>query len=280
MKVSGFTIVRNAVKYNYPVVESIRSILPICDEFIVNVGESEDETLDLVQSIGSEKVRIIGNEWDMLQRSEVLSYQTNLALDACRGDWAFYLQSDEVVHEDDLGKLKETMLRCQDDPAVDALRFQWLHFYGSYYRYRVDHGWYQKQDRIIRNNGMIESFGDAYGFKRKDGQDLRRQNTGCFVYHYGWVQPREVMAQRRANAAGIGFVSLAEHESGKEYSYGDLNRFPVYFGTHPQVMEERIAAHPLSREDKRSIDRKYWWFPAKWFRARYKTGRRVRERIV
>ena len=280
MKVSGFTIVRNAVKYNYPVVESIRSILPICDEFIVNVGESEDETLDLVQSIGSEKVRIIGNEWDMSQRSEVLSYQTNLALDACSGDWAFYLQSDEVVHEDDLGKLKETMLRCQDDPAVDALRFQWLHFYGSYYRYRVDHGWYQKQDRIIRNNGMIESFGDAYGFKRKDGQDLRRQNTGCFVYHYGWVQPREVMAQRRANAAGIGFVSLAEHESGKEYSYGDLNRFPVYFGTHPQVIEERIAAHPLSREDKRSIDRKYWWFPAKWFRARYKTGRRVRERIV
>ena len=158
MKVSGFTIVRNAVKYNYPVVESIRSILPICDEFIVNVGESEDETLDLVQSIGSEKVRVIENEWDMSQRSEVLSYQTNLALDDCRGDWAFYLQSDEVIHEDDLGKIKETMLRCQDDPNVDALRFGWLHFYGSYYRYRIDHGWYQKQDRIIRNNRPIESF--------------------------------------------------------------------------------------------------------------------------
>lgn len=280
MKISGFTIVRNAVKYNYPVVESIRSILPICDEFIVNVGESEDETLDLIQSIGSEKVRIIENEWDMSQKSEVLSYQTNLALDACRGDWAFYLQSDEVVHEDDLEKLKETMMRYQDDPAVDALRFQWLHFYGSYYRYRIDHGWYQKQDRILRNNGMIESFGDAYGFKRKDGQDLRRQNTGCFVYHYGWVQPRKVMAQRRANAAGIGFVSLAENESDKEYSYGDLSRFPVYFGTHPKVIEEKIGAHPLSREDKKSIDRKYWWFPAKWIKIRYKTGRRVKERIV
>ena len=280
MKVSGFTIVRNAVKYNYPVVESIRSILPICDEFIVNVGESEDETLDLVQSIGSEKVRIIGDEWDMSQRSEVLSYQTNLALDACRGDWAFYLQSDEVVHEDDLGKLKETMLRYQDDPAVDALRFQWLHFYGSYYRYRIDHGWYQKQDRIIRNNGMIESFGDAYGFKRKDGQELRRQNTGCFVYHYGWVQPREVMARRRANAAGIGFVSLAENEHGKEYSYGDLNRFPVYFGTHPKAMEERIAAHPLSREDKKVSTANIGGFRRNGLRTRYKTGRRVKEKIV
>ncbi len=279
MKISGFTIVRNAVKYNYPVVESIRSILPICDEFIVNVGDSEDETFDIIQSIGSEKIRIIENEWDMSQKSAVLSYQTNLALDACRGDWAFYLQSDEVIHEDDLGKIKETMGRYQDDPNVDALRFQWLHFYGSYYRYRIDHGWYQKQDRIIRNNGMIESVGDAYGFARKDGQDLRRQSTGAFVYHYGWVQPQEVMAQRRVNAAEIGFVSL-ENEPPKEYSYGDLNRFPVYFGTHPRVMAERIAAHPLSQSDKRNIDRKYWWFPAKWFETRYKTGRRVKEKIV
>ncbi|MBI5150758.1 MAG: glycosyltransferase [Candidatus Omnitrophica bacterium] len=279
MKVSGFTIVRNAVKYNYPVVESIRSILPVCDEFVVNVGDSEDETLDVIQSLASEKVRIIENEWDMTQKSEVLSYQTNLALDACRGDWAFYLQSDEVVHEDDLGKLKEVMRRYQDDPGVDALRFQWLHFYGSYYRYRIDRGWYQKQDRIIRNNGMIESFGDAYAFRRKDGQELRRRNTGCFIYHYGWVQPQEVMAQRRANAEEIGFVSLADKERDKKYSYGDLNRFPAYFGTHPKVMEERTAAHSLSRDDWKNIGRKYWWFPGKWLRARCKTGKRVKERI-
>src|SRR3989338_3168083 len=240
MKVSGFTIVRNAVKYNYPVVESIRSILPICDEFIVNVGESEDETLDLVQSIGSEKVRVIENEWDMSQRSEVLSYQTNLALDDCRGDWAFYLQSDEVVHEDDLGKLKETMLRCQDDPAVDALRFQWLHFYGSYFRYRVDHGWYQKQDRIIRNNGKAESFGDAFGFQRTDGRPLNRKSTNCFLYHYGWVHPQEVMAERRVNAEKIGFVKLNDDERQGVYDYGDLNRFPAYFGSHPAVMARRI----------------------------------------
>ena len=279
MKVSGFTIVRNAIKYNYPVVESIRSILPVCDEFIVNVGDSEDETLDVIRAIGSEKVRVIENAWDMTQKSEVLSYQTNLALDACRGDWAFYLQSDEVVHEDDLDKLKAAMARYRDDPEVDALRFAWLHFYGSYYRYRVDRGWYQKQDRIIRNNGMIESFGDAYAFRRKDGRELRRKNTGCFIYHYGWVQPQEVMARRRVNAEEIGFVSLADNERDKKYSYGDLGRFPAYFGTHPKVMGERIAAHPLSRDDWKNIGRKYWWFPGKWLRARYKTGKRVKEKI-
>lgn len=280
MKVSGFTIVRNAIKYNYPVVESIRSILPICDEFIVNVGDSDDETLDVVQSLDSPKIQIIENTWDMSRKSEVLSYQTNLALDSCRGDWAFYLQSDEVIHEDDLGKLKALMERHLDDAEVDALRFSWLHFYGSYYRYRVDGGWYQKQDRIIRNNGMIESCGDAYGFARKDGEELRREHTGCFVYHYGWVQPQELMAQRRVNAEQIGFVSLGANERGQAYSYGDLNRFPAYFGTHPKVMEQRIAEHGPSREDKKNIERKYWWFPARWLKVRYKTGRRVKEKIT
>lgn len=280
MKISGFTIVRNAVKYNYPALESIRSILPICDEFIVNVGDSQDSTLDLIRSIKSDKIRIIQNTWDMSQKSEVLSHQTNLALAECTGDWAFYLQSDEVIHEGDLDKLKQVMWRYKDDPDVDALRFQWLHFYGSFYRYRIDGGWYQKQDRIIRNNKKIESFGDAYAFQRKDGQPLRRKNTGSFVYHYGWVHPQAVMTERRANAEQIGFVSLKDDERRQEYSYGDLNRFPVYFGTHPKVMEQRIAMHDLSCKDNKAIARRYWWFPAKWLRIRYKTGKRVKDKII
>ena len=280
MKISGFTIARNVIKYNYPILESIHSILPVCDEFIVNVGDSEDDTLGLIRSLKSDKIRIIENRWDMSRKPQVLSVQTNLALKECSGDWAFYLQSDEVVHEGDLKKLTAVMEGALHDKTVDALRFQWLHFYGSYFRYRIDGGWYQKQDRIIRNNGQVESYGDAFGFQRKDGNPLKRKNTRAFIYHYGWVQPQEVMARRRANAEEIGFISLQEKERQQQYSYGDLNRFPVYFGSHPEVMEERIAAHPLSAEDKKNIDRKYWWFPAKWFKVRYKTGRRVREKIV
>ena len=48
MKVCGFSFIRNAVKYDYPIVESIRSILPICDKFVVAVGNSEDNTLQLI----------------------------------------------------------------------------------------------------------------------------------------------------------------------------------------------------------------------------------------
>ena len=141
MKISGFTIVRNAVKFHYPVVASITSILPICDEFIVNVGDSDDGTLELVRSIKDPKIKIIQTVWDMTQGSAVLSEQTNIAFSHCAGDWAFYLQTDEVVHEADLPRLRSCMRRYWHDPSVDALRFKWLHFYGSYYRYRIDHGW-------------------------------------------------------------------------------------------------------------------------------------------
>jgi glycosyltransferase involved in cell wall biosynthesis len=279
MKISGFTIARDVIKFNYPILESIRSILPICDEFIVNVGDSEDGTLDLIRSIKSDKIRVIQNVWDLSQRSEVLSYQTNLALKECSGDWAFYLQSDEVIHEDDLGELKRVMAGHLHHPAVDALRFRWLHFYGSYFRYRVDRGWYQKQDRIIRNNGTVESCGDAFGFRRKDGRPLGRENTGCLLYHYGWVHSEETMTRRRVNAERIGFTALRADERRAQYDYGDLNRFPVYFGTHPAVMEERVTAHPLSQKDLQDIRRRFWWHPLRWFKARYKTGRRVKERI-
>src|SRR3989338_9233521 len=100
MKISGFTITRNAIKFNYPVLESIRSILPICDEFIVNVGDSEDGRLELIKSLGGAKNRINQKVRGLAQGPEVLSPQTNLARRECPGEWAFYLQSDEVIHED------------------------------------------------------------------------------------------------------------------------------------------------------------------------------------
>ena len=208
MKVSGFTIVKNIIKYDYPVLEAIRSVLPICDEFIVNTGVSQDGTFDLIKSLKDPKIRIVQTDWDHSRGPEVLSFQTNVALSHCTGDWAFYVQADEAVHEADLPRLKELMEAHVSDKNVDALRFKYFHFYGSYWRYRIDKGWYQKQDRIIRNNGGIESYGDAFAFRRKDGQPLKTIPTGCFIYHYGWVHSGEVMSDRLSNYKDMGFEGL------------------------------------------------------------------------
>jgi len=279
MKISGFTIVRNAVKLHYPVLESIRSILPICDEFIVSVGDSEDATLDLIKSLDSPKIKIIQTKWDLSLGQTVLSEETNKALKHCSGDWAFYLQTDEVIHELDLQRLKDCMQRYLHQPEIDALRFKWLHFYGSHWRYRIDAGWYQKQDRIIRNNGQIRSWGDAYAFERVDGKPLRSANTGCFLYHYGWVFSEEVMAKRRLNQGMIWSVDRDHEKKTGRYEFGDLKRFPIYFGPHPATMKELIGAHPISLQDWDEITRQHWWNPLRWLRLRYKTGKRIKERI-
>ena len=279
MLVSGFTIARNVIKYHYPIVESIQSILPLCDEFIINVGDSEDKTLELMQSIKSDKIRIVQNKWDMSMGKEVLSYQTNLALKECKGMWGFYLQSDELIHQNDLDKLRNLMKNNADKENIDAIRFRWLHFYGSYFRYRIDYGWYQKQDRIIRNNGNVLSFGDAFGFERKDKKPIQRINSGCLLYHYGWVHSTEQMTERRKNAEKIGFTSLTDQERVDDYDYGDLRRFAPYFGSHPQTMESLVSNHQLSQVDFKDIQRQYWYHPFKWMHLRYKTGKRVAHAI-
>ncbi|HOY09149.1 MAG TPA: hypothetical protein PLB05_03630, partial [Candidatus Omnitrophota bacterium] len=155
----------------------------------------------------------------------------------------------------------------------------WLHFYGSYYRYRIDRGWYQKQDRIVRNNGQVESFGDAYGFRRKDGRPLGRKNTGCLLYHYGWVHSGDVMAQRRSNAKEIGYAALSPQDNRDQYSFGALTRFPAYFGSHPAVMREKVLSHALSMSDLQTINRTFWWHPMKIFKVRYKTFKRYKKSL-
>ena len=59
MKISGFTFLRNAFLNNYSFLASIKSILPIVDEFIVVVCDSEDGTLELVKTINDSKIKIV-----------------------------------------------------------------------------------------------------------------------------------------------------------------------------------------------------------------------------
>ena len=95
MKVAGFSFVRNAIKYDYPIVEAISSVLPVCDEFVVAVGNSEDQTYDLIKSINSPKIKIIETVWDdnLRDGGKVLAVETDKALKAISSDcdWAFYI---------------------------------------------------------------------------------------------------------------------------------------------------------------------------------------------
>jgi len=192
MKVSGFTFIKNAIKYDYPVVEAITSVLPMVDEFIVCLGDSEDATNELIALIGSDKIKTIHSVWDnsLREGGKVLAVETDKALQATAADsdWLFYIQADEVIHEKYQTIIIDAMRKYKDDKKVDGLLFHYTHFFGSYKYVGDGRSWYSKEIRIIRNNKKIRSYRDAQGFRFDDNRKLNVKLIDAYIYHYGWVK--------------------------------------------------------------------------------------------
>lgn len=249
MKVAGFTIIRNAIKFDYPVVEAIISILPVCDEFIVAVGNSEDETLQLVKNINSPKLKIIETVWDdtLREGGKVLAIETNKAFDAIGSDvdWCFYIQSDECVHENDLPVITDAMRKYKDDKNVDGLLFNYKHFYGSYDFVGSSLDWYGKEIRIIKNNKLIRSYKDAQGFRMKDDSKLRVKLINASIHHYGWVKPPKAQQEKQKHFHKMWHDDewmKKNVSTANEFDYSAINHLHRFTGTHPKVMLPRIES--------------------------------------
>lgn len=245
MKVSGFTFVKDAVKYDFPLVESLKSMMPLCDEIFVNVGVSEDDTLEIVKSIKDSKIKIIETEWDekFKYKKRILSQQTNIPLYKCRGDWCLYLQADEVLHEKDYDMIISCMEENLDNKRVQGILFDYYHLYGSYDTYVRSFHWYRKEIRIIRNRLGIQSWKDAQGF-RADGKKLRVKACPAHVYHYGWVRdPHKMEIKKRYQRILYhGGNDNTDLPDGRFYYEKDIDPHMVseFNESHPAVMKERI----------------------------------------
>ena len=247
MKVCGFSFVKNAIKYDYPIVEAIESILPVCDAFVIAVGESEDRTLELIQNINSPKIKIIETVWDESLRvgGAVLAEETNKAFDAIGDefDWCFYIQGDEVVHEKYHGEIQSKMLQFKNDKNVEGFLFNYQHFYGSYDFVGDSRRWYQREVRIIRNDKNIRSWKDAQGF-RKEGTKLKVKLIDASVYHYGWVKhPKHQQSKQEhfnkywhSDEAVKKMVAQVD-----DFDYSKIDSLKKFENTHPKVMQQRIA---------------------------------------
>jgi len=244
MKVCGFTIIRNAVKYDYPVVEAITSILPVCDKFIVLVGNSDDNTLELIQSIDSEKIIIQHSTWDdsLREGGRVLAIETDKAKTFIPSDynWAFYIQSDEVIHEKYHNAILQSMEKWKNDHNVDGLLFKYLHFYGSYDYVGTSRRWYRHEIRIIKNDPLIQSYRDAQGFRRK-GKKLKVKPIDAYVYHYGWVKDPLTQAKKHKDFNKLWHDDqFVAQFTEKIYNYSDIDYLETFDNTHPNVMKNRI----------------------------------------
>lgn len=252
MRISGLTIARRVVDLKYPFEESLRSLLPLVDELIVNVGDDDEETWEAVQKLADPKIIAFRSVWDLTKRDGLaLSEETNKALAKCGGDWAVYLQADEVLHEDDLPALRAAM-QANLTTGVEAFSLLYYHFYGSFDLYQDDpRRWYRRATRIVRLGQGIVSAGDACAFLCQDREawrQPRRRRLGARVYHYGHVRPPHERLRKQRNLERMYHDEqwLAHHrlplDEDPRALYTDTRHLRVFTGRHPAVMRARLAA--------------------------------------
>lgn len=239
MKVSGFTFIRNGTLLGYPFIESIQSALPICDEFVVAVGDSDDDTLARIQAIQSDKIVIIETQWNenMQDRGFVYAQQKMIAHYNCKGDWAFYLEGDEVLHESDLPKIRACMEQHLDNTDVEAIAFDYLHFFGSPNWLACSPAWYRKECRIIRNTIRTWAPDGLYFVvmdKNKKGRYPRAALVDAPIYHYGHVRSIEAMRQKNQR---VGKYWKHDHPLFNGYQI-DPQALKPYTGKHPQIVDQ------------------------------------------
>jgi len=244
--ISGFTFIRNALKLDYPIKEAILSILPLCDELIVAVGNSDDNTRQYIEGIGDSKITIIETIWDdsLRKGGVVLARETDKALTAVnpKADWCIYVQGDECYHEQDFDVLRKAMLQWKDDKSVEGLLFKYNHFYGSYDFLADSRSWYRQEIRIIKNGIGVSSWKDAQGF-RINGRKLNVKAVNSAIYHYGWVRPPQFMMAKNVEASKYWHSDdyiQEKFDSEKDFDYSGIDSVKRFKGSHPLVMQERI----------------------------------------
>ncbi len=267
MKISGFSYVRNGIDYDYPFVEAIQSILPICDEFIMVLGDSTDSSREAILSIGSPKIKIVDTVWDMNNRKggKVFAQQANTGLDHITGDWAFHIQADEVIHEDALPLILDAIKQYDADPEVDGLLFPFTHFWGSYDYIRTSRRVHKHEIRVFKNDKVIRSYRDSQGFRKytsveayeagERGEKLAVKKVDAVVHHYNGVRSNVVQ-----NKKVYTFNSMYKQEQStvnnnpKAFNYNDVDRVAKFTGSHPGIMRKRLEAfnQPFTFDPKKA----------------------------
>ena len=267
MKVSGFTFLRNGQKLGYPFVASIRSLLPLVDEFVIALGPCVDDTEAMVRAINDPKIRIVPTQWNERMRGDysvggfVYGQQKSIALFNCTGDWAFYLEADEVLHEADLPKIRAAMEKYLDDERVEALAFDYQHFYGNQNTVACSPGWYRSEVRILRNTIPAWS-SEALFFNVVDGHKKSRYpraaHTGATIFHYGWVRSEAQMDQKSASTHKF-WNSTPLPKT--DYAKIDPAVLKLFSGTHPKIVQDWLPAaagifkananHALTKREKK-----------------------------
>lgn len=244
--VSGFSFIKHGLTLEYPILESVQSIDPLCDEVVINVGfetpecDKDDGTYEYLRdNLTGERYKFIKSWWDpsIMSRGLILSQQTNIAMGACKGSIGQYIQGDEAIHEDDLPLIEEGIRKMVDRKEIEGLLYNYTHFFGNTDLYKFDPHSYRKEVRTVRLGIGLESYLDAQGFRFSDGRKPSAIETGARIFHYGWARRENAMSDKKRAFEKLYFGK--DHES-EEYTYDRIFGLRKFEGTHPALLKSWI----------------------------------------
>lgn len=258
MKVTAFSYIRNGFIYDYPFLESIQSVLPLCDEFVMVIGDSVDGTREAVAALNNPKIKIVDTVWseEAREKGYIFAQQSNIGLDYATGDWAFHIQADEVIHEKDYPAIRKAMTDYLNDKNVEGLLFHFINFFGDYKHYGPSRRFHNKEIRIIRPWKSIRSYRDSQGFRKynnpdafleEKGEKLHVKQIDATVYHYSYTRNPHKQAQkllemaRRYEKDEAKIQEIAERFK-KGFDFSQIDVLEQFKGTHPAIMQTRIQS--------------------------------------
>ncbi len=264
MRISAFTFLRNGVQLAYPFVESIRSALPLVDEYVVALGQSDDGSREAIEAIDDERIRIIDTQWNgKTGRGFVYGQQKMIGMFNTTGDWSLYLEGDEVLHEQDIEGIRELVEQADRNARVEAIAFKYHHYYGTPNLLATGPAWYRVEPRMIRNHDIrVIAPGGLYFLvldRNKRGRYPRAVETNATIHHYGWVRPID---SHHRKARQVSSYWGAPRDMANPYEDVDASILKPFTGEHPAVMKDWLAEranhefspnpdYVLSRRDRR-----------------------------
>ncbi len=255
MKISGYSYIRNGIQFDYPFLQSLQSVLPIVDEFVIVVGDSSDGTREAILNLNSDKIKIVDSIWDMSLRvgGKLFAQQSNLGIKAVTGDWVIHIQADEVIHEKDIAKLRDYIYQYGQDPQVEGLLFPFLNFRGDYEHIHTGRKAHRFEIRAFKFNTLIRSYKDSQGFRKysspdayesgEAGEKLKVVKIDIPIFHYSYVRPPKKMKIKSEFFSRFwddDTTLKRKFEGVEEFEYNEVDRLEKFNGTHPKSMEDII----------------------------------------
>lgn len=186
---SGYSTTYNCVDQKYPFVESICSLLDVCDEVVVVDGGSTDGTWDVLNEMAADnpklKIKMIERDWNHPRHAVFDGMQKAAARDLCTGDFCWQQDVDEIIHENDYQKIRNLLVSAPK--SVNLIALPVTEFWGNKGKIRIDiNPW---KWRLSRNHPQIthgipmqlrkqDENGDTYSLQGTDGCDYVTKDTG------------------------------------------------------------------------------------------------------